>query len=191
MLPGRMSALRVSAFYFGKYKIKYKESEGYVYSKYLVTTHDEAIKYYNDGAEHKTIGNTLGGGTASLLDYYPEEKANFEHTLDMVKSNADTEALKETSNACDGKLVINTDIQAPDYVAIGNEINSKVTGGNATWSFGTQDDSGTNMPENNKASEDMETDNKVSGDEASDNKSENKEISRFGSAWDQNINGGR
>ena len=61
-----------------KYKIKYKESEGYVYSKYLVTTHDEAIKYYNDGAEHKTIGNTLGGGTASLLDYYPEEKANFE-----------------------------------------------------------------------------------------------------------------
>jgi len=120
-----------------------------------------------------------------------EEKVNFEHTLDMVKSNADTEALKETSNACDGKLVINTDIQAPDYVAIGNEINSKVTGGNATWSFGIQDNSGTNMPENNKASEDMETDNKVSDDEASDNKAENKEISRFGSAWDQNINGGR
>lgn len=71
-----------------KYKISYNDTEGYVYAKYLVADQEEAKKYYNDGIEHEKMGNSLGGGTASLLDYYPHEKGNFEDNVmpDEVRS---------------------------------------------------------------------------------------------------------
>ncbi len=60
-----------------KYKIKYENSEGYVYGKYLLSDQNEASKYYY-ADKHENIGDTLGGGTASLLDYYPVNKPNFD-----------------------------------------------------------------------------------------------------------------
>ena len=60
-----------------KYKIKYENGEGYVYGKYLLSDQNEASKYYY-ADKHENIGDTLGGGTASLLDYYPVNKPNFE-----------------------------------------------------------------------------------------------------------------
>ena len=63
-----------------KYKIKYNDIEGYVYGKYLVNTLEESEKVYdeNDIQEYMNkMGNSLGGGTATNLDYYPYKKANF------------------------------------------------------------------------------------------------------------------
>lgn len=64
-----------------RYKIKYNDIEGYVYGKYLVTTEEESkLLYDKDGLQEylAKMGNSLGGGTATELDYYPYEKANFE-----------------------------------------------------------------------------------------------------------------
>lgn len=64
-----------------KYKIKYNDIEGYVYSKYLVSTLEESKKVYdeNEIQEYMSkIGNSLGGGSAIELDYYPYEKGSFE-----------------------------------------------------------------------------------------------------------------
>ncbi len=63
-----------------RYKIKYNDIEGYVYGKYLVNTKEEADKKYdNNGLQEylAKMGNTLKGGTASELDYYPYEKPKF------------------------------------------------------------------------------------------------------------------
>ena len=63
-----------------RYKIKYKNIEGYVYGKYLVNTKEEADKVYdNNGLQEylAKMGNNLKGGTASELDYYPYEKPKF------------------------------------------------------------------------------------------------------------------
>ena len=60
-----------------KYKIKYEKGEGYVYGKYLLADKDEASKYYY-AEKHENISDTLGGGTASKLDYYPVTKPKFE-----------------------------------------------------------------------------------------------------------------
>ena len=60
-----------------KYKVKYNEKEGYVYSKYLVKTIVEANENYNKNGIydiHKTRDNKYGGGSAANLDYFPEEK---------------------------------------------------------------------------------------------------------------------
>ena len=59
-----------------KYKIKYDGKDGYVYGKYLLADKEEASKYYY-ADKHENIGDTLGGGTASLLDYYPVAKPVF------------------------------------------------------------------------------------------------------------------
>ncbi|MDO4963764.1 MAG: putative glycoside hydrolase [bacterium] len=67
-----------------KYKIKYNDTIGYVYGKYLVKTQDEASLYYNENGilEYMNkMGDTLGGGTASKLDYYPYEKPKFEDNV--------------------------------------------------------------------------------------------------------------
>ena len=67
-----------------KYKIKYNEIEGYVYGKYLVNSSEEAIKVYDkDGLQEylSSMGNTLGGGTATDLDYYPYEKGSFKDNV--------------------------------------------------------------------------------------------------------------
>ena len=64
-----------------KYKIRYNDIEGYVYGKYLVNTLEESKKVYDENGIQeymKKIGNSLGGGSASNLDYYPYEKANFD-----------------------------------------------------------------------------------------------------------------
>ena len=67
-----------------KYKIKYNEIEGYVYGKYLVSTLEESIKVYDENniQEYMSkMGDTLNGGNANNLDYYPYEKANFEDNV--------------------------------------------------------------------------------------------------------------
>lgn len=74
-----------------KYKIKYNDIEGYVYGKYLVNTLEESKKVYEENGIQEymeKMGNTLGGGTATNLDYYPYEKANFENNKmpDEVRS---------------------------------------------------------------------------------------------------------
>lgn len=63
-----------------KYKVRYQDKEGYIRSKYLVPTKNEAIAMYDyDGSyqKHLKMGNSLGGGSASTLDYYPVEKPTF------------------------------------------------------------------------------------------------------------------
>nr|MBP3258758.1 hypothetical protein [Bacilli bacterium] len=68
------------------YKIKYEETEGYVYSKYLNNNIDEAKKVYdeeNTYAIHKdrNFSYELYGGYARDLDYYPYEKASFKDNV--------------------------------------------------------------------------------------------------------------
>ncbi len=68
------------------YKIKYKDNEGYVYSKYLVDNSEDAKKMYdeeNTYAIHKDreFSYELYGGYAKDLDYYPYEKANFKDNV--------------------------------------------------------------------------------------------------------------
>ena len=65
-----------------RYKIKYNDIEGYVYGKYLVRTNEDADKVYDENGIQEymeKMGDYLGGGTATHLDYYPYEKGNFEN----------------------------------------------------------------------------------------------------------------
>ena len=67
-----------------KYKIKYNDIEGYVYGKYLVNTKEEADKVYSENniQEYMSkMGDTLGGGSALNLDYYPYEKPKFKDNV--------------------------------------------------------------------------------------------------------------
>ena len=67
-----------------KYKIKYKDFKGYIYSKYLVETEKESKLVYNENGINEymqKMGNTLGGGTATNLDFYPYEKPTFENNV--------------------------------------------------------------------------------------------------------------
>lgn len=70
-----------------KYTINYENKTGYVYGKYLVNNLEDASVYYYQ-EKHENIGNTLGGGTAAYLDYFPYEKGNFENNKmpDEVRS---------------------------------------------------------------------------------------------------------
>ena len=67
------------------YKIKYNDSDGWVYSKYLVDSEDNAKEVYNvDGIydihkDRKFKGRELYGGKASTLDYYPYERVEFDN----------------------------------------------------------------------------------------------------------------
>ena len=66
------------------YKVKYNDIEGYVYSKYVLASEEEAKVYYDHNgtyATHKARGNRFGGGDASKLDYYPYEKAKFDDNV--------------------------------------------------------------------------------------------------------------
>ena len=74
-----------------KYKIKYNNNEGYIYSKYLVTTEEESKKVYSENGIQEymsKMGSALGGGNALNLDYYPYEKPKFEDNVmpDEVRS---------------------------------------------------------------------------------------------------------
>ena len=67
-----------------KYKIKYGDYVGYVYAKYLVDKEEDSNLAYSDNGiiEYMNkMGNTLGGGTASNLDFYPYEKPKFEKNI--------------------------------------------------------------------------------------------------------------
>jgi len=67
-----------------KYKIKYKDLSGYIYSKYLVDTKEKSKLLYDENniSEYmKKMGNTLGGGSAINLDYYPYKKPKFENNV--------------------------------------------------------------------------------------------------------------
>ncbi len=66
-----------------RYKIKSGENSGYVYSKYLVKTEEESIKPYSENIQAfmSNMGNWLGGGTATELDYYPYEKPKFKDNV--------------------------------------------------------------------------------------------------------------
>lgn len=75
------------------YKIKYEDIEGYVYSKYLVDTKEEADSNYNESSVYDThkdrkYSRELYGGKASTLDYYPYEKAEFEDNPLMKNAKA-------------------------------------------------------------------------------------------------------
>lgn len=66
------------------YKIKYNDLVGYIYSKYLVSSLDEALKNYDEENTykiHEARGNKYGGGSASTLDYYPNKKPSFENNI--------------------------------------------------------------------------------------------------------------
>lgn len=67
-----------------KYKIEYNNTTGYVRAKYLVDNEEESKKVYdyNDSLKkHAEMGDSLGGGKATELDYYPREKANFNDNI--------------------------------------------------------------------------------------------------------------
>ena len=64
------------------YKIVSDNTEGWVFSKYLVDTLEDAKANYNENKVYDTHKNRkfsyeLYGGKASTLDYYPYEKPNF------------------------------------------------------------------------------------------------------------------
>ena len=62
------------------YKVKYKDTEGYFYSKYTSRSEEEAlVNYDHNGAyeTHKKQKNIYGGGDGASLDYFPVEKPKF------------------------------------------------------------------------------------------------------------------
>lgn len=67
-----------------KYKIKYKDIEGYVYSKYLVDDEKEALLHYDEEDTYKLHANCSDAydvGTAENLDFYPVEKPKFKDNV--------------------------------------------------------------------------------------------------------------
>ena len=67
-----------------KYKVKYNDIEGYVYSKYLVRTQEESNQVYSENGIQDfmaNMGDWLGGGNALGLDYYPYEKPKFKDNV--------------------------------------------------------------------------------------------------------------
>ena len=76
------------------YKISKDDITGYVYSKYLVDTMEEATANYNENSvydihkDRKYPGRELHGGKASTLDYYPYEKPQFKDNPLMKNAKA-------------------------------------------------------------------------------------------------------
>ena len=74
------------------YKIKYNDTEGYVYSKYLVNDKESADSVYNENGvydihkDRKFKGRELYGGKASTLDYYPYDRVEFEDNKLLKKA---------------------------------------------------------------------------------------------------------
>ena len=63
------------------YQVSFNEDEGYLYSKYLVATEEEARSNYDEDGIYKihaSRADKLGGGSGANLDYFPREKGNFE-----------------------------------------------------------------------------------------------------------------
>ena len=75
------------------YKIKKDDIEGWVYSKYLVDTEEEANKNYNENGVYdihkdRKYSRELYGGKASTLDYYPYEKPAFKNNKLLEKAKS-------------------------------------------------------------------------------------------------------
>ena len=63
------------------YQVKSNEITGYVYGTYMCYTKEESTQNYQKEIYdpiHNRIKNTYGGGEAIKLDFYPNEKPNFE-----------------------------------------------------------------------------------------------------------------
>ena len=66
------------------YEIKFNDTTGYVYGKYLSAGEEDALKVYNENGvydihkDRKYKSRELYGGKASTLDYYPYQKVEFE-----------------------------------------------------------------------------------------------------------------
>lgn len=66
------------------YEIKFNDTTGYVYGKYLSASEEDALKVYNENGvydihkDRKYKSRELYGGKASTLDYYPYQKVEFE-----------------------------------------------------------------------------------------------------------------
>lgn len=66
------------------YEIKFNDTTGYVYGKYLTAGEEDALKVYNENGvydihkDRKYKSRELYGGKASTLDYYPYQKVEFE-----------------------------------------------------------------------------------------------------------------
>lgn len=84
------------------YKIKYNDTEGYVYAKYLVNDLESALENYNENSvydthkDRKFASRELYGGSAKTLDYYPYEKPSFEDN--KLLTNAKSMYLNAGSN---------------------------------------------------------------------------------------------
>ena len=66
------------------YKIKTNDINGYVYSKYMSISEEEANKNYNADIYdkiHGSIKNLYNGGEAIKLDFYPNEKIIFKDNI--------------------------------------------------------------------------------------------------------------
>ncbi len=66
------------------YKVKYDDREGYVYGKYLVNNLTDANRHYDEEGIYKIHANrtnTLRGGSAANLDYYPYPKVSFQDNV--------------------------------------------------------------------------------------------------------------
>lgn len=65
-----------------KYNVKINDETGYVYGKYLVLTKEDSDKVYTENGIQEymsKMGDYLGGGSASNLDFFPYEKPKFEN----------------------------------------------------------------------------------------------------------------
>ena len=87
-----------------KYKIRYNDIEGYVYSKYLEKTEELALKVYDENGIQEymaKMGDYLGGGSAVNLDFYPYEKPKFENNVmpdDVRALYINSAAVKDIDN---------------------------------------------------------------------------------------------
>ena len=73
-----------------KYKVSYKDKEGFISKEYLVDSEEEALKHYDEEGIyliHSKKSSTYGGN-AGDLDFYPREKANFEDNVMPEKVHA-------------------------------------------------------------------------------------------------------
>lgn len=82
------------------YKVKYMDTKGFVYEKYLNQNAEEALKNYDNGyyEKHLNRNDILGGGDAASLDYYPYEKTKFKNNIMPEEVNAlyiNVDALKD------------------------------------------------------------------------------------------------
>ena len=64
------------------YKVKLGDKEGFIYGKYTTFTKEAATKNYMADVYdpiHSKVKNSYGGGEAINLDFYPNEKPNFDN----------------------------------------------------------------------------------------------------------------